>query len=297
MTNTRAIAVGRKPSATTVESFIVNSLAQTYELKGLPHLYGAGASYCPRQNFLNSFPYEAKGSHNAASQLYMGVGNGVEEAIVEGLTRKGRLFFNNLYVPPMVPKVGGKIDLVYLDQNDDITIGELKTCGNLPTKPKPSHEAQLRTYAAVGGYKRANLIYVSRNVADNRGEVLIRAFELDLAEEMQVSTLGRIVMSQMAIDEGWLPEIPVTFRKSDCVYCQFKKFCWDDVPLEGVTYEILPKEVRDEKIALIETRARQLYAERNDRYVASLRHIWRNISNENLKRHLVSEIESFGVKF
>lgn len=295
MTN-RAISVGRKPSASTAESFIVQSMQDSYELVGRPHLYGAGASYCSRQNFLNSKAYETRAQVTPASQLYMGIGSGVEQAVVDGLTRKGRLFFNNLYVPPMEPKVAGKIDLVYLDQNDQITIGELKTCGNLPTKPKPVHEAQLMTYAAVGGYKRANLIYISRNVADNQGNVLIRAFELDLSEARLVSTLERIVLSQMAIDEGWLPDIPVTLRKSDCLYCQFKKFCWDDAPLD-VTYDILPPDVRDEKRQLVEQRARQLLAERTQRYVASLRHVWRNIDNDFLKRQLVAEIESTGVKF
>lgn len=295
MTN-RAISVGRKPSASTVESFIVDSMHDSYELLGRPHLYGAGASYCPRQNFLNSKAYEARAQVTPASQLYMSMGSGVEQAVVDGLTRKGRLFFNNLYVPPMEPKVAGKIDLVYLDQNDQITIGELKTCGNLPTKPKPVHEAQLMTYAAVGGYKRANLIYISRNVADNQGNVLIRAFELDLSEARLVSTLERIVLSQMAIDEGWLPDIPVTLRKSDCLYCQFKKFCWDDQPI-AVDYSVLPTEVRDEKITLVEQCARQLYEERTCRYVASLRHIWRNIENDYLKRQLVAEIEASGEKF
>jgi hypothetical protein len=295
MTN-RAISVGRKPNASTVESFIVQSMQDSYELLGRPYLYGAGASYCSRQNFLNSKAYETRAQVTPASQLYMGMGSGVEQAVVDGLTRKGRLFFNNLYVPPMDPKVSGKIDLVYLDQNDQITIGELKTCGNLPTKPKPIHEAQLMTYAAVGGYKRANLIYISRNVADNQGNVLIRAFELDLSEARLTSTLERIVLSQMAIDEGWLPDIPVTLRKSDCLYCQFKKFCWDDAPI-AVDYSVLPTEVRDEKIKIVESRARQLYDERTKRYVASLRHIWRNIESDFLKRQIVAEIEASGEKF
>lgn len=292
----RSITIGKKPNSSTVESFLVDSMHDSYTLQGRPHLYGAGASYCVRQNFLNSKAYEAQAHVTPASQLYMAIGSGVEKAVVEGLTRKNRLFFTNLYVPPMEPKVAGKIDLVYLDQNDLISIGELKTCGNLPTKPKPVHEAQLMTYAAVGGYKHANLVYISRNVANASGNVAIRAFEMDLTEERLVGTLERIVLSQMAIDEGWLPDVPVTFRKSDCAYCQFFKFCWNDQPLD-VTYDVLPPDIRDEKRHLIEQRARQLYAEAPQRYVASLRHIWRNINNDALKRHLVTEIEACGETF
>lgn len=293
---TRSINIGKKPNSSTTENFIVDSMHDSYDLVGRPHLYGAGASYCPRQNFLNSKAYESRAQVTPASQLYMAIGSGIEKAVVEGLTRKNRLFFTNLYIPPMTPKVAGKIDLVYFDQDDKIAIGELKSCGNLPTKPKPVHEAQLMTYAAVAGYKRANLIYISRNVADPQGNVMIRAFELDLSEERLLGTLERIVLSQMAIEEGWLPDIPVTLKKSDCVYCQFAKFCWKDEPLD-VTYDILPPDVRDEKRQLVEQRARQLLAERTDRYVASLRHIWRNIDNDFLKRQLVAEIEASGKKF
>lgn len=296
----RAINVGRKPTSSTTESFIVNTLHDSYELHGRPHLYGSGAAYCPRQNYLNSFAYEKMATFTPASQLYMSIGVGIENAIVDGLKRKNRLFFTNLYLPPMVPKVAGKIDLVYLDQDDQISIGELKSCGNLPTLPKPAHQAQLLTYAAVGGYKRANLIYISRSVADNKGQVLIRAFEMNLSQEVLTSTLERIVWSQTSIEEGWLPDIPIEFRKTDCAYCQFANYCWKGQPLtiaEPDALVGLDPVTRDAKKVEAQQRAEQLFLESDDRYVASLRHIWRNITDPNLKRNLIAEIESTGQKF
>lgn len=290
-TQTRAIRVGKAPLRTTAEAFLVNSLSSPKEITPIPHLYGASAAWCPRQNFFLTKDWDFGSTDSPSSNLYMSIGNGIEDAICDGLTRKGRLLFNNLYLPPMDPKVSGKIDIVYIDQDDQIAIGEIKSCGTLPSKPKESHLTQLLTYAAVGGYDRCNLIYVSRNVADQHGNILLRVFNIKIDDDTMLDILERVCLSQKVRDENWMPNPPATFTKATCFYCQFKDVCWGDKQHLLRQFETLSSADYAQKLLEVKSQALHLLESRRARNIASLRHLYRNTENRYHQAALIKEIE------
>jgi CRISPR/Cas system-associated exonuclease Cas4 (RecB family) len=280
-----------KSDRVSVERFFLEQLATAEPLYPRRRLYGASAAYCPRQNFLYATAEAMDNLTNpisSASSLYMAIGVGIERAIVDGLYRNDRLFFNGLEMPACNPSVGGRIDAVYLNERDQIAIVEIKSCGTLPAKESPVHLAQLLTYSAIAGYDNATLLYISRNVADRNGQVLIRAFPQIITQEILLDTLEKIAMSQLAINEGWLPSIPTGFaRDRDCKYCPFVKFCWESAGSQSFSS---PADGTQERARQW---ANKLLEERPQRYVASLRHLYRSVASSELLPFVVSEIERY----
>lgn len=287
--------IGARSRPSSKEDFFNRILADEGPIGPRPHLYGADAGYCFRKNYLLSQDWgDETVDWSPTSQIYMGIGTGVEEAISKGLMRHDRLLFNNLYLPPMEPVVRGKIDFLYLDENDEVNLAELKTCGNLPTEPKVNHLAQLKTYSAVSGYDRNQIIYVSRNVADPASgfkKLLIKVFPIELTREDHVETLRRICLSHLAIENDFMPSIPADFTKSrNCGYCPFYDICWGDreVDFEELSYKA-EAEFNEEAIEMAE----RLVTEREYRKVKSLRHVYRNLSSLKLKQRVIREIELY----
>ena len=276
------------------ENFFVEVLNHATSLDLRPNLYGSDAGYCPRKNFFYAKLEGQSEVFSATNKIYMGIGNGIEEVLAESLEQENRLFFTNLYLPPMEPIVRGKIDFVYLNENNQIAIAELKTCGQLPTSPKPNHLAQLATYSAVAGYDICNLIYISRNVTDPAkpfGTLAIKVFPVKFSFDEHVETLAKIVMSERAIQNEIAPPIPNAFYKTTtCSYCPFTDICWGEK--ENPFPEMVPGQLTKEWIAAKEI-AEGLAVNRKARYIASLRHLYRNIDNQALKNKLIQEVELF----
>lgn len=289
------INVGKSTSGhSSSEKFWTDVLKESKELNQRPNMYGSDAGHCPRKNFLYATEEKQQSVFSATSKIYMGIGNGVEDVLADSLAADGRLFFQNLYLPPMNPVVRGKIDLVYLNAKNQIAITELKTCGNLPTKPKENHLSQLKTYSAVGGYDVTDIVYISRNVADPKTgfkNLLIKVFPIELTKEDHIDTLTKVCLSSLAIENNLLPPIPSTFYKSvHCNYCPFYNACWDD-PFAFNEYEKI--ESNSELFEEAEDMAMKLYIEREYRYTKSLRHLYRNVEDESLKNRLIEEIEKY----
>lgn len=285
----RGIHVGIAPVPVNEDRFFVDMLSDSYTPEARGRMHAKDAGWCQRKNYLHSKEADTTHVMDAASQLYMGIGNGIEEALAGGLHRQGRLFFNNLRVPPMTPDIGGLIDLVYLDRHDRIVIAEVKSCGQLPVAPRPEHMNQLLTYHAVAGYDAGHLVYVSRTVRSRRGDVMIRSFESNADKDAMLAQLEVIAYSQLCIDNDVLPDIPFFLSKSKCQYCPFIDRCWgDDIPDIGLNIDRL-LELREEA----KTIAANLYDERPKRLVASLRHLYRNVANKDLKPRIISEIEKY----
>lgn len=295
----RPIRVGYSPieSQNKAEAFFINALSYSNEItEARDRIYGANAAFCPRQNFLfsrNDWIGE-EASYDAASCFYMAIGDGIERALSEGLQRQDRLIYNNLYLPDCDPDVGGKVDLVYLDDRDRIAIAEVKSTGRVPNEPKPGHWEQAMTYAAIGGFDVVNLIYVGRNVRDRNG-IIIKVFELEVNEEALIGVLEKICESQIAIEEGWLPEIPLTFRQSrECGYCFFKDFCWgndDDKP----KFPTLSGEAAVDARRRASGWALELLKTREDRYLKSLNMMYRISRARELRPRLREEITKLQV--
>ena len=276
------------------ERYLIDTMRHQHVANPRDYMYGSTAGFCPRQNFIYNKMDSLEVETTPESTLYMEIGSGIELALSNSLYKKGRLFFSNLRLPRVTPDVSGKIDLVYLDEHDHIVIGEVKSCGKLPTKPKYAHMQQLLTYLAFAGYKKGRLIYVSRNVTDRR-RILIKVFEADVTPASMLRILKKVCYTQLAMNADVMPNVPTDFKKSThCGYCSFKDKCWNADPLEDVFPEYANIDPATHKALLDQATvmARALYASTEERYVSSLRHIYRNIDSLELKQKLIDEIQT-----
>lgn len=276
------------------ERYLLDVMTKEHVAGPRDHMYGSSAAFCPRLNYLYAKMVSLDVETSPESVLYMKIGDGIESALAESLAAKQRLFYSNLRLPKTDPHIGGKIDLVYLDENDKIIIGEVKSCGALPSKPKYTHMQQLLTYLAFGGYSTGKLIYISRNVSNGK-RLLIRIFEADASETSMLRILKKACYTQLAINENVLPGILPEFRKSvHCGYCAFKERCWPEDPLENQFPEHvhMTSSKMVELLAIANGKAKKLYAERHDRYAEGLTHLIDNQQDENLKQKLIEELNS-----
>ena len=269
-----AISIGRGVvQKKTVEHLILNSMRTQETFHKRANLYGASAGNCERANFLSAQddPLDgALGKMSAQSYFYMGIGDGIELAIVDGLTRADRLFGDNVYLPVSDPVVRGKMDIIFLDDAGQICLGEIKSCGKLPVQPKDGHYRQALTYASISGHDNVYVIYVSRNVIESDGSVAIKAFPVDTSKNSLLGNMEIICRSGLAIKNGYIPAIPTWMQKSHCRYCSFyEKYCWGDGASDG-NFVRTPVELRDESVIELQSTVDRMYAERQDRYVTHL---------------------------
>lgn len=256
-----------------VESLILNSMRTTGDHFKRPNLYGASAGGCQRENFLSAQenPLDGQSSITTAqSYFYMEIGNGIEDAIIGGLDRAEKLFGDNVYLPESFPLVRGKIDIIFLDDSGEICLGEIKSCGKLPSEPKSGHLAQATTYASISGNDNVYIIYVSRNVLQTDGSVAIKAFKIDTSLETLKKNMQIITESGLAIKNGYIPGIPSHMSKSKCYYCPyFEKYCWGENASDG-SYIRTPDDKSDESVIELNSTLQKMIEERPLRFLKHL---------------------------
>jgi hypothetical protein len=254
-------------------------------------LYGADAGRCARLNTLHannkSVPFEVSDT----SAAYMAIGSALEDMLATSLYEANRLVFSNyrlLNMPRL--KIGGKIDLVMIDHEDKLSIAEIKSCGNLPTEPKWVHLQQAQTYAAVSGFDRAFLTYVSRSVSSRWGGGLdIRTFVVPTDKDTLYERLRTAALSQLCIADSVLPPKPVWFRKTiECVFCPFTHICWNGEPpyLSEASPELL-EELENEADEI----AAELMEERPTRHRKTLEHLLEETRSDKTVPALKAEIK------
>ena len=219
---------------TDIDSWYQGILREESSATKRPYLYGSDAGLCARRNVLLEHNSWLPSSKSPATAAYMAIGVGLEDMLAAALKRNEKLLVQSLRLIEMPEvKISGKIDLVVFDHEDKLSLIEVKTCGELPPEPKPTHLAQIQTYAAVSGVHRCWLTYISRNVRDSFTEKLsLRSFLVDTSQEVLVSRLKTALLSRLASNERKLPPVPATFRKhTECHYCEFRDhFCWGARP-------------------------------------------------------------------
>lgn len=198
-------------------------------------MYGADAGRCPRLNAFYSVNTEIPFEADSASVGYMAIGDALEGILANGLRSVDSLVASNfrLLMPTEAP-VSGKIDLIFYEPDGGLSMGEVKSCGDLPASPKWTHQVQAETYAVMSGIPRAYLIYVSRNVQKRWGDGLaMQIFKLDVSEAALESRIHTIAASHLATAKGIVPPKPAHFRKSvECYFCSFQGTCWGEDDLE-----------------------------------------------------------------
>ncbi len=202
-----------------IDSWFVSVLTRVEEAKARPNLYGADAGFCARRNVLMAHNYSLPSTVTSANNAYMSIGVALEDMLSEGIRRSGRLIEQNRYLIDMPEvRIRGKIDLLFIDPKGQVALIEVKTCGELPTAPKPTHLAQVQTYAAVSGIRVAYLTYISRNVQGKGAawspHLLMRTFIVDTSDNALANRLRIALLSRDAIRKEVSPPVPSTFRKN-----------------------------------------------------------------------------------
>lgn len=237
------------------------------EIKKRPYLYGSDAGFCARRNVLLEHNTWLDANINAAGFAYMAIGVALENLLAKSLDESRRLIKQDVRLVEMPElKVSGKMDLVIFDSEEELAIVEVKTCGELPREPKPTHLAQVQSYSAISGIHKAWLVYLSRNLSPLK-PVGTRTFEVDCGEEALTEKLRIAALSRLSSDRGVLPPTPASFRKhTECHYCEFRDhFCFGSRPglAKGGTSLVTPPlpELTPEEVIALDSKAKALAKE------------------------------------
>ena len=216
-------------------------LRETREVRKRTYLWGADGGLCPRKNLYNQelpIPFQ----YYPSTKGYMAYGIAIEDMLAKALDDHDRLIKQDIRLVELNSKlmphlrISGKMDIIALDHEGELGLIECKTCGPLPSKPKTNHLIQLQTYAAVSGFNRCYLTYVSRKVSTGgaRGKLDCITFPVEITPAIIYQRFYMAALSQHSMDCKRAVPVPMHFRKShECVWCDFSDYCWphDDSPV------------------------------------------------------------------
>lgn len=198
------------------------------------NIFGSNAGQCSRQTAGMILVDKSHTVENGAStQFYFKIGNAFEKVVKQAFTKSGMTFIDEFRIEerltPHTPSVSGRIDFLVQDDNtEEMTLIELKSCGKLPDKPKPAHVAQLKTYLFLTGASHGVLFYISRNVANFKGELQAIAFDIKPTTDEFVEVGLEIAIGALGASTDILPQIPDHMKKYKCGFCPLVNFCWDN---------------------------------------------------------------------
>lgn len=230
----------------TVSRLVSRGLSRINRINRNGRLYASDAGLCARHAALAAAREEDE-VQNAASVAYCTLGDTIEEIVMDALYRTGALLFKQYKLPDTPINLGGYIDgIIYLAGK--LRVLEVKSCGELPNKPKPLHQAQAYLYSAIVGLP-ATVLYFSRKVATFSGELLLREFELPEDDQFRRAALYQATYGHLAFTRGILPDKPMHMvNKSVCGLCPFINVCWGTdkagslLPVEPGTHVELVRE-------------------------------------------------------
>ena len=220
-------------------------LRETQDVRKRTYLWGADGGLCPRKNLFNQ-EYPVPFQYYPSTKGYMAYGVAIENMLAKALDKHGRLIKQDIRLvelqSELMPhlRISGKMDIIALDHEDQPALLEIKTCGPLPSKPKNNHRVQLETYAAVSGFNRCYLTYVSRKVSTGgaRGKLDCITFPIEITPNVIFTRFYMAALSQHSMDCRRCPPVDPTFRKShECIFCDFVDYCWphDESPVQPFT--------------------------------------------------------------
>lgn len=233
-----------RPRQDSFDEWLNGLLHSVSHPKARVNLYGSDAGFCARRNVLLANNTFLADETTAASNAYMSIGVALEEMLMKAMADKDVLVGWNVHLLPVPEiKVRGKMDLLFFNPDDQLTLMEVKSCGALPTEPKPNHLAQAQTYAAFSGIRNVVITYISRqvNLPGAFGpHVALRTFQVDTSDEALLNRFHIALTSARLSVIPLLPPVPAHFRKhTECHYCEFRDlFCYQ--PRPGLEVSVQP---------------------------------------------------------
>jgi hypothetical protein len=211
---------------------------------GRDRIFASAAGLCERQTAGLMLLFDESGDKRRAStQFYFKIGNAFEDVMSKAfqkakmeVDRETRIEAYHAELP-----VSGRIDFILRDpENDELVLMELKTCGKLPTQPKPAHLAQLMVYLTLTGQERGLLWYVSRTIAGWDGDLKQRVFEIEPTAIDKYNVSLKMAIGALAAKQGMLPPKPDSMKRYKCGFCTLIPHCWEgkDVGIRDKTYKI-----------------------------------------------------------
>lgn len=217
-----------------IEGAIVRGAKRKSKLRR-PKFHCGDVGMCERKAIIHTLVHSSyEITEDITTTLYFRVGTAVHEVVSEQLRNAGLLKLSELRLeeprigPPKLMPLKGYVDNV-IKVGDELGVIEVKTCGDLPLKPKGWHPEQLGMYMLLTGIPNGYLLYMSRKVADFKGP-LMRVFKVD-SSVIQKAALTS-ARASVFVNAGVLPPKPAHLKtQSACGFCPFTSFCWKDRPL------------------------------------------------------------------
>lgn len=233
MTEKVIVRKGNPLKKKSLEAMVTSGLSETTSLgrKG-GRLHAGDAAICTRRNVLNGMIDEIEEDgievpFTAASSLYTSVGDAFHKKVRDALYKKRALLFSELKLPDIGLNLGGYIDAIVLVEGT-IRLLEIKSCGALPPDVKFAHRKQALVYSIVSGLP-ATVLYASRRVADFKGQLMIKQFDIQSTFEERKEILKTIAMSYLSFLSKKVPPVPfATDKICTDVYCPYIEYCWNE---------------------------------------------------------------------
>lgn len=209
---------------------VMANTGNTYPLRR-KRIYAKSAGLCYRQatHPLVINP-ETMTTFGPAGTLYANMGTAVHDVVEKAFEKSGNLVYAESYAPDVGLNIGGYIDAI-VRLNGKERIIEVKTCGNLPSKPKRDHAAQALTYVVLSGIRNPILFYLSRSVADYTGKLITAELEVVHTDDDLRRTAIQMAAAHYSSSLGVLPPKPMHLRvKSHCGFCPLIRNCWEEHP-------------------------------------------------------------------
>ena len=195
-------------------------------------MFASSAGLCERQTaglFYLSKDFES--TRKASTQFYFKTGNAFEDVVATSFLNAGILIDRETRIEAYHEQlpISGRIDFVVEDRENDneLVLVELKSCGKLPAAPRAAHKAQLLTYLALTGMSKGIIWYISRTVAGWDGNLIQRAFEIEPSGKELKNTLFKMALGALAIKKRIVPKKPDEMKKYKCGFCTLIPYCWN----------------------------------------------------------------------
>lgn len=244
------------------------------------NIFGSNAGLCSRQTAgMILLDHNHVQEQGASSQFYFKIGSAFEKVVKAAFTNKGLTFTDEMRVEdrlaPNTPSVSGRVDFV-VEEGGELTLVELKSCGKLPDKPKPAHLAQLTTYLFLTGAPKGVLFYISRDVADFKGNLKAVAFDV-IPTEQELYDVGlQIAIGAIGASRQLVPQIPEHMKQYKCGFCALRDHCWNGDPMkfdgrhanakDQLDLDVLAEKVVDDFMATRNEKYKELKQRFNDEH-------------------------------